>query len=342
MKGPLIIFILLISAVCAAEDPPGAVMPGGPLSGQAIDTREIRSLSAVPEETAVRFRKEPGDTIVTQFKHDGKFWIARIPAGAVEAAYLQRVDLINLPAVKALRLLGIKTEEIPVIVHQQLRFKLKAGREVELFPLDGAAAAPVRIPDMVFSADASGVDNTGPFDPLKAVKQEYVLVSRLQSTPESWFTMVGRLRRPVKQYPVNLTDERRQDLLAGAIRASVGSGYSEIFGQFTNNCTTKVHELLDGVASHRPRLPGQGFLNTLPYFPTFTLRQRRMLTPGAEGTPTMNQEFTHLSTDPDMRARLRATIRADIAARRAAEANPGPKRNIAGYLCSFVWNALVN
>src|SRR6188474_1532562 len=84
--GFVFLAVVAVSAVRASEfsrfDGPFP-MPDGPFKGQALETEEKRSIHILSADQAKDIPSAPGDTVVANFYSEGKFWIARIPAGAV-------------------------------------------------------------------------------------------------------------------------------------------------------------------------------------------------------------------------------------------------------------------
>ena len=117
-------FALTIALPTFAEPPPDsrnfetALMPKGVHQGERLDTTQRRSIRILDADEATPYTKAAGDTVFANFFHEGKFWLARLPADAVEEVYLHK-DVFNAP--------------IPV-AHSQLRFRLKEQQAIELFP----------------------------------------------------------------------------------------------------------------------------------------------------------------------------------------------------------------
>src|SRR5262245_46030169 len=63
---------------------PDGIIRSGPLAGKKINTDWLRSAKILTPEEAQRYPHEPGETLVANFRHDERWWIARVPPGAVK------------------------------------------------------------------------------------------------------------------------------------------------------------------------------------------------------------------------------------------------------------------
>lgn len=312
------IALAFLAPQARAEDPPYAVLPSGQYAGEQLDTRNMRTLRAITPEEDAKYRQSPDDVILTDFKHQGKFWTARFPADAVQEAIVQKVVFNRFPAISWLRWFGVKTEEIPMNVHQQMRFKLKPGKEIELFAPPGTdqPLANNKLNDIVFSADALGRDMTRLFQPSLSFRGANVLARQFMSTEDSWAYFASGLRFTIEQTAAPFSEEGKQKALNEAIHRSRDVGYTETFEVLAHNCTTAVRECLTSGAGRKPRIFGGNLLLPLPFWTAWSLQARGIGVGADLRLPTMNEELAHLSEDKELVARGRALARERIAAKR--------------------------
>ncbi len=340
----LLTAVFLSASVLFAE--PEAVIPSGPQKGRKLDTSSVRTLlPATPEEVA-QYTKEPGDIIVKDFRHEGSFWTARIPAGAAQEMIMQKVTFSKGPDVKWLKAIGIHLEKVPTSVHHQVRFKLKPGKEIELFAPPGETKTPVKplVGDVTFSADALGPDMGKLFDPRESFVGEHVLARQVMSTQDSWAFFAGAMRFTVRQHKVDTDEGSIQRAFDTGIEKSRGINYTELFDIFCVNCAQSSKEMVDAAAGGRSHIPGSTLLHYLPIFTDLNLKVRG-LGKGLLEIATLNDEMAYLNEDKDVKGLARSILREKIVARRRADMDAEAEKNggapslgsFPKMACNFYW-----
>lgn len=300
------VLILGSSPSWAESEEERAVFPKGKLKGQPLDISSIRSIRFGDEARAEELGAQPGDLIVENVKHNGQWYTARIPAGAVETTHFQSVIVFKIPRTN-----------LPLVAHSQLRFSL--SQPAALYE-PGSSTPVTTLNDLTFTQDALGT-GSGAFSPLKTLLGRYVAGTQLMSSDENFFRFGMASRFPVRQWKLDLTPEEGQAVLESALTRGDDFGYEKIFGFCGTNCTTTAFGALsDG----RPPRRGifQRFISGIPYFPPTALKANGI---GFEEVDLMQDEFKGLRSSPKMRNRLKALIAATKADR---DAKRSEKRNV--------------
>jgi hypothetical protein len=222
-------------------EPNDAVFKKGPHAGELIDISYKRSVHVLSTEEAAPYKPAPGELLIANFRHDGRFWIARVPADAVEEVIFQVEHFPN-------------GKPLEVGSHNQLRFVMKPGRELTLVPqVPGDSSAPVKLRDFIYSAEAIHAEGAKPFDPasagdlLKGTFGEYGMVYRAVSVEEKLGAMIDGEGRPhpIEQHRLKLEDADRQKLLRAFLADGSEAGLSRTFNTMTRNCTTELVHVFD-------------------------------------------------------------------------------------------------
>ena len=243
-----------------------AFMPKGPYSGMRIDTSVGRSVHILSPEEAAPYAPQPGEMLVANVYHDGKFWIARVPADSVQDVIYQREHCGKLGPIDG--------------DHAQVRFVMKPGKEVTLVPQTrGDTSDPIQESDFVFTCEGSGVPGTD-WDLGHAALDHFVICYRLLPTSDKRQAMTenGKLH-PVDQWSLNLSDSDKQRVFASAMQEGTNAGLGNMYNTLTRNCTTEAVAALDAVI--RPNalqlaaetVTGRALPNDLPLY----LRERGVI-----------------------------------------------------------------
>src|SRR4051794_36187484 len=129
-KTPWIVSLIFIAGLLSTsarpadgDDPWGIPhpMPAGPHKGKPILMHKKRPIKILSAEEAAPYHPAQGDLVFANFNSEKKFWIAKLPADAVETVYFQKEHY----------------SKIMPIQHALLRFKLKPGKEITLYPQSG-------------------------------------------------------------------------------------------------------------------------------------------------------------------------------------------------------------
>jgi hypothetical protein len=308
-RSPSGLVALVLTVVCStapgADNFERAPMPKGLHRGQLLDTSFKRTVRVLgPEETAP-YRRADDDWVVANVLHEGQFWIARIPNGAVRDIFFQK-------------------EVFPAVVpaaHTQLRFRFKDGHEAELFPQYEGTTPPDRfLGDLVFSVDAVQVPGDV-FDVWRGLWNHFGLALRLVSLKEVYYRSVYGRGHTVEQIRLVLGDEAKQAAFREALRRADRARMDVMYNTVRESCTTNAFGIID-VAIHGAWyfLVPTSAPHVLPVLPRTYLRLRGLISRAdllRNSTPPVNEELAHLADDPTFPAR-KARDEAQFAAARAA------------------------
>lgn len=268
------------TCIVDANDPfePDQRMQTGPLKGLCINPVLRRSAQILPAEIARSyFDVREGDVVVSNFSHQGKFWLARIPIGAATNVRLlvENFPIVKLPVAGALN-----------VAHTQFRFGF-LGQKILLKPQTretSLATVPLELGEMIFS-----VENTGPFgekfDAGKGLKGHYNIAYRAVSVPDKYDWMVAKQGHQVDQYRLALNAREAARLLYASLQEGTHYGVRRTYGTLGPNCSTELFVLVDnilGTSGNRPAIPN--------YAPDAF--QRRGLV-SDDALPSLDQEFAN-------------------------------------------------
>lgn len=284
----------------AEEDFETVYMPRGRYQGQLLDTRDRRSVRLLEGDEAKPYRRGEGEMVITNFYHEGKFWVARFPADCVEAVFFQKV---------------VMKTKVPA-AHAQLRFKFKPGKEVELFGATGERPRDAHIPDVVYSVEAMPVYGDK-YDLFNGMKDHFGLGLRIMSIQEAYFKSIYANDQHVEQIPLDVIDRAEQVLLREALTRSNEVGMGDMYNTITRSCCTESFRLLDRSSARTwLRMPAYGLV-VLPILPRTYLWLRQLIdfkTLLRNPYPSLEEEFAHWKETPwwaDRLAKLRARDAAD-------------------------------
>ena len=245
-----------------------------PHLGKPLDTDKRRTMRVLTPEEAANYGAEPGETVVANFLHGGKFFVARIPESAVQEVVLQKIKFDKkLPA------------------HYQVRFVLHEDKPVTLVSQDGKSQPnPTTIPDMVFSAEPAPREGTqvNPYTGLLPWPN-YMQTFLLQSGQQNFNQYVGVWKHKVGQELVDFPDQVTRDaFLTNLVNGSTEKGYGSPYHSICNNCTTASFSFLNQML---PKVKGMLLKPTIfvPYlsekYPSYS-----GLVDGSIQLPTINDE----------------------------------------------------
>jgi hypothetical protein len=240
--------------------------------GKCIDTSRLRPIHILSAEEVAALRMPPaapGETIVANFRHNNKFYIARFPADGVSEILAQK-ELFN-PGVPDADKLNM---EIGYSAHFQARFEFnKPGKEVVLVPQDDPtnASKAIKIHNILASDEAvlrEGGDN---FDLLKGLHGNFAFARSFTGLQDKYQEMVVDKDHYVYQWRIKpvvnknvlidgktpTADLMRQEYLRSALDLSdkdyqsYRAGHPVMYNTLHRNCISGGFEIFDR-ANHYP------------------------------------------------------------------------------------------
>ncbi len=217
---------------------------GDKYADQQLDLSESRNLIHLTDAAVVAYGfASSAQTIdrsavyVANFKHQGKYWIAKIPKHGVQRSIFQFQNLSSLAK---------KGIPKPVLTwmrvgHVQMRFQMKHGSEIELRTQNiGATREKVFVNDFSYALLATrAISKRGQgFHPLTdGLERGYGTSHNFLSTEESAlrFKEAGL---NVEQFPMQITEEQSNKILAFYIQTSVSTFENEIYHTLEHSCVT--------------------------------------------------------------------------------------------------------
>ena len=272
---------------------PHPVMPKGKFKGKPIRTDARRALTILEGADAARFAPADGEVVAANFSHAGKFWIAKFPKDAVEKLIFQKWDFGEKRI--RLRLFGWTLMDFKLfhLAHTELRFKLKPGSAVALYPqtAKGAPEPVHRVDDVV-----SSVEGVGPKEAVFSVAaglfDHLVAVRRFKSLQQSYDERVTGEGLVIEQWDLELPGDKKQAIFSAAVVDSHEDGMQTPYHIFLHSCTTEAFRIIDQVMDYGRRTWRSVIFRHIPLFPEAYLWARGLLKPGgASRLPTLNAEF---------------------------------------------------
>jgi hypothetical protein len=205
----------------------------GGFNGQCVDSCRFRKAQILAGILGARFGADAGHLVIANFRHEGKYWIARVPVTAVHD-----VDVLFENFYHG-------------ITHVALRFHL--DEEMKLFTQNAsekqAPRGPIR--DLVLSIEGvPGKDR--PYRVIDSARGHYLLDYRVQSGAETADTMVRKQGHVVKQYRLTLPDAAPSRILRHALAASERESFASIYNLSSNNCATAALDLIAQGIQYEP------------------------------------------------------------------------------------------
>ncbi|MBI5594942.1 MAG: DUF4105 domain-containing protein [Elusimicrobia bacterium] len=283
------------SAVAVPVDPyePHPVMPKGRFKGRPIQTHERRALTILEGADAARFAPKEGEVVAANFSHAGKFWIAKFPKDAVEKLIFQKWDFGEKHI--RLRLFGWTLLDFKLfhLAHTELRFKLKPGTDIPLYPQE-RAENPVpahRVDDIVSSVEGVG-PRESQFGIAAGLFNHLVAVRRFKSLQQSYDERVSGEGHVIEQWDLDLPPEKKQGIFSAALVDSHEDAMRTPYHIFLHSCTTEAFRIIDQAMDYGRRAWQSVIFRHIPLFPEAYLWARGLLKPGGKSRlPTLNAEF---------------------------------------------------
>lgn len=283
------------SAVAVPVDPyePHPVMPKGKFKGKPIRTDERRALTILEGADAARFAPKEGEVVAANFSHAGKFWIAKFPRDAVEKLIFQKWDFGEKHI--RMRLFGWTLLDFKLfhLAHTELRFKLKPGTDIPLYPQE-RAQNPVpahRVDDIVSSVEGVGPKEAR-FGIVAGLFNHLVAVRRFKSLQQSYDERVTGEGHIIEQWDLELPPEKKQAIFSAAVLDSHEDGMQTPYHIFLHSCTTEAFRIIDQAMDYGRRAWQSVIFRHIPLFPEAYLWARGLLKPGGKSRlPTLNSEF---------------------------------------------------
>jgi hypothetical protein len=247
------------------------------------NTSERRSIKILAPELAARYGAQPGETVVANFRHKGKFWIAKFPKDGVRSVIAQ-------------------IEYFPAIVpaaHTQLRFLM--DKPVLLYPQvnpgdTSPVPAPKEMKDFIFSAEAVPADGVN-FDVIKGLGKNFGLAHRFISTDDKSRYMIQLQKHKVEQIRLDYDNPAlmEADLQAAIARSNANSEMRRFYHTWWASCTSELYDLLSPTVRNK-------FANRLAFLSSHipTMAQWGMWFRGLQGKrsrlPTLNEERKYVQS----------------------------------------------
>ena len=208
----------------------------GAFVGRCIDSCRYRRSELL--------RRDGGETLlVSNFKHEGRYWKARIPLRAARAA-------------------DVGFEEFRAgIFHVFLMFHFDERHPVVLFPQEGDAGVR-RVFELVISPE--GIPpKRGKYNFFDAYMGRYLTGVRLLSKEEFGDRSIRKLKHKVTLYGLEMPAPKVPELLSAGLQAIHRASFTEVYGLLSNNCATKTLDLIDRVV--KPDVAAYPFYYRLLY-----------------------------------------------------------------------------
>lgn len=206
----------------------------GTYAGRCVNSCKFRRAIFLDEDEAKLYGADSNHVVVANLLHEGKYWIARVPvrsSNEVDVAFER--FFLN-------------------ISHVILRFRFPFEDPVELFAISGDSRKPERkIYDLVLSAEAvPPIDR--PFEIFESSLGRYLLAYRILSIEDTYRWMVEDKRHTVKQFRLNIDDEKRSRILRAALAESQTKSFKSAYRLLTNNCSTSLFGFIDREIGYSP------------------------------------------------------------------------------------------
>jgi hypothetical protein len=173
------------------------------------------------------FGKRQDTVIISNFYHQGSFWVAEIPITRIRNLYY----LVN----------QINTGMIFPAVHTQVRVNF--SEPVRLVPQESLELDKMqKTYDMFLTIDA--VTTLGKkFNFFKGFRKNYVLAYRAVSLKERYDLHVGKMSETVYQYRIKLSPEEQKAALMTYLKTASNCNYTNVYHTLKNNCITEIYKI---------------------------------------------------------------------------------------------------
>lgn len=276
----------------------------GPNAGLCMDTSFRRAVDLLAEGDALAYGGRPSEEwVISNFYHEGRFWVARIPKNGVKDVIFQVEHFSTGSQVG-----DVVNEVVLISGHGQVRFDMKDGQEVVLVPQrpeDRSKLSNVRLASFVVSGEAIQKPNDH-FGLVSGLKNDFAIGKRFVSLSSKAKDMVVDQGHRVDQYRIKphrdaaKRDARRQEFLAAAVQQSVRQAQAirannpEMYNTAFEMCFTEAFDIFDKVTEYLPIQRRLVWKKRVPALMGYYLFQRGLLylpyEPEAK-IPSLNEEM---------------------------------------------------
>lgn len=215
--------------------------------------------------------------VFSNFYFEGQFWIAEVDPSQIES-------------------IQFLLEHFPAIVpaaHSMLRFNMKRGHELRLYPQkqEQVTHGVQKVSSFISSVEATGAAGYK-FDLVGGLFDEMAIVYRFVSLDDIAKGKMMINHHKVEQIQLKISPADRGKVLRFAVAESQKNGLSEFYNTLAKNCTTEPYRALDHAINY-PLLNDIGAFLTQHRKPLPTLAERALKARGIfEGYgETLNEEF---------------------------------------------------
>ena len=204
----------------------------GPWIGECHDTQKRRPAIHLTKDEAEQFQESEGYYAIANVYHEGAFWYAFVPEGALKHVVFQ---LEYFPAVipaghTQLRLVY----DTPVHLYGQSTWVQNEYRETQ---------------NLVFSVEA--VTRRGDqYDLVRGAQEHFAIAFRVTTLEARYQSMVTEQDHHIEQWALEMTEAERRELLPFYVAESESSGLNYAYHTLFKNCTTDIIRILDGVVQY--------------------------------------------------------------------------------------------
>lgn len=211
------------------EDP--AKFNFGQYAGKCVDSCRHRRSKFVPAAGLPKSLDGLNEVTISNYLHEGKYWIAQVPFQKVESADV-----------------GFE-EFMPGIFHVFLEFHFPKDAPVILTPqIPKKGVAPLKIQSLVLSSE--GIPpKEGAYNFVDAYMGRYMVGVRILSHEEVINWSVKGLKHKVSWYELQLETEQIRKILIKGLNVVERDSFQVKYGLFSNNCATKALDLIDDVVN---------------------------------------------------------------------------------------------
>lgn len=205
----------------------GIVMLRGKYQGQCMDTSFKRAVKVLSLERDL--------LTISNYRKGGKFYTAEIPLQELEKVSYLVVDL-NAKPINAGGLVNIS--------HTELRFKFKHKDSIRLLPQDPSDRT-LTDGDLVISYNYMAPKKVE-YSPVKGFDEDlYGAVLQFFSMEDEAKTRFVDHKLNVYEMALSVKRSQAMKILVHAAKDSEKMGYASAYDTWTNNCTTKLYDILD-------------------------------------------------------------------------------------------------
>ncbi|MBS1969573.1 MAG: DUF4105 domain-containing protein [Bdellovibrionales bacterium] len=277
-------FVGLALSLCsltalAMDTEPCPLMKAGKYKGQCIDTSGKR---------AVKIVSQSADSItVLNFRKAGVFYKAILPLNEIGSLSYEVVDL-NAKPVNFLSLINIS--------HTEMRFKLKPGSVIKLYPNDEHdGGAPIETETDVMVSMNYMAPKGVPYDPVKGFNEDlYASVLQIFSTQDEVKKRFTENKFNVYEVDLNVTPDQAGSILREAMMVSHRIQYGVAYDTWSSNCTTFLFDILDSglhVKDQKPYRFSPLIANDTGLKPALKALVKRNLVSTSTKVELLNAEF---------------------------------------------------